>query len=80
VGQPEDHLRLSLRIGMERIGVEDRPILEQSVQDVDRFPDPTGDEVAEQGYVGIGDVVVGDATVPAVADMASPNRLFSYSS
>lgn len=47
VGQPKDHLRLSLRIGVDRIRLEDRLVLEQSVQDVDCFPDPTGDEVAE---------------------------------
>jgi hypothetical protein len=43
-------------------------VLEQGFQDVDGFPHPARDEVAEQGDVGVRDVVVGDPAIAAVAD------------
>jgi len=36
---------------------------------MNRFPNATSNETAEQGDVGIGDVVIADAAPPAVADV-----------
>ena len=41
---------------------------QQSFQDVDGFPDAARDEVAEQSYVGICHMVVGNSTVRTVSD------------
>ena len=43
-------------------------VLEQSFEDIDRLPDAARDEVAEQGYVGVRHMVVGNSTVRTVAD------------
>src|SRR6266568_6419960 len=44
------------------------PVLEQSFKDVDGLPDAARDEVAEQGYVGVRHMVVGNSTVRTVSD------------
>jgi len=44
-----------------------RGVLEQTLQDVDGFPDAAWNEVAEQSYVGIRNVVVDHDSGPAVA-------------
>jgi hypothetical protein len=38
-------------------------VLEKSFEDVDGLPDAARDEVAEQGYIGVRHVVVGNSTV-----------------
>ena len=43
-------------------------VLEQSFQDVDGFPDAARDEVAEQSYVGICHMVVGNSTISPITD------------
>ena len=45
-----------------------RRVLEQALENVDRFPDTAWDEMAEQGDVRVRDVVVGDPAVAAIAD------------
>jgi hypothetical protein len=51
----ENGFGLSLRVGVENIGLDITFVLEHPIEDVDRFPDTAGNEVAEQSYVGIGD-------------------------
>ena len=36
---------------------------------MDRFPDAAGDEVAENGNIGIGDMIVANSPIAAVADV-----------
>ncbi len=43
-----------------------RRVLEQSFEDVHGFPDAARDEVAEQGDVQVGDMVVGDSAKTSV--------------
>ena len=43
--------------------------MQEAVQDVHRFPHPTGNKAAEQGDIGIGHVVVADASPPTVPQM-----------
>ena len=44
---------------MNGIGLNVGLVFQQPVQNVNRLPDATGDEVAEERHVGIRDVVVG---------------------
>ena len=50
-------------------------VLHQPVQDVDCLPDAAGDEAGEQRDVAVGDVVVGDAAVAAVADVLGADQV-----
>jgi hypothetical protein len=59
---------MALGIGVHRGRLDVRSVLEQTLKDVDGFPDATWDEVAEQGDIGVRDVVIGDPAVAAVAD------------
>jgi hypothetical protein len=59
---------MALGIGMHRGWLDLRRVLEQALKDVDRLPDTARDEVAEQGDIGVRDVVVGNPTVAAIAD------------
>lgn len=67
---PEDRLRLSLGIGVEGVGLDLGAVLEEAVQDIDRFPDPAGDKVAKERDIAVRNMVVSDATVTAVTDMS----------
>lgn len=67
--QREDGFGLSLRIGVENVGLNVAFILEQAVEDVDCLPDAARDEMAEQSDVGIGDMVVADTAVSSVTDV-----------
>ena len=60
---------------MERIGLDVGPVLQQPVQDVDGFPDAARDEASEQGDGAVGDVVVGDAAIATVADVAGAEQI-----
>ena len=73
--QAEDGLALTLGIGMKRVGLNLRTVLHQRVKDMDRLPHPAGDEAGEQGDVGVGDVVVGDPAIAAVADVAGADEI-----
>jgi hypothetical protein len=42
---------LALRIGVKRVGLDFRAVLQQRIQDVDCFPDAAQDETGEQGNV-----------------------------
>jgi hypothetical protein len=52
VGEAKDGGTLALGIGMERLRLNIRGILQQAIENVDGFPDPAGDEVAKQRDVG----------------------------
>jgi hypothetical protein len=69
MGEREDGLRLPLGVGMKSVGLDVAFVLEQTVEDVDRLPDAARNEVAEEGDVGVGDLVVADASVSAIADV-----------
>ena len=68
-GQAEDRFGLPMRIGVQRVGLQGRVVLEQAIQNIDRFPHPTGDEVAEQRDVRVTDMVVRNAPETAVPHM-----------
>ncbi len=69
VCQAENRLALAMGVGVDGVDLELRAILKQPVEDVDRLPDPAGDEVAEQRDVGRRNVMVGDAAVAAITDV-----------
>ncbi len=52
--EPEDRQALALGIAMDLVGLDVGLVGQQRVQDVHRLPDPAGDEVGEQGDVGVG--------------------------
>jgi len=67
-GEPVDRQRLALGVGMDHIGLDVGVVVQQPVEDVDRFPHPTRDESGEQGDVGVGNVPVRDpAETPMLA-------------
>ena len=73
--EPEDRLALALGVGVERVRLERRLVLHQPIKDVDGLPHAAGNEAGEQCYVGVGDVVIGDAAIATVTDMARPNQI-----
>ena len=73
--QAEDRLALALGVGMKRVGLDLRPVLQQPIKDVDRLPHAAGDEAGEQGDVAIGDVVVSDAAIAAVANVPGAHEI-----
>jgi hypothetical protein len=73
--ETEDGLALALGVGMQRVGLDRRAILHQAIQDVNGLPYTAGNEAGEQSDVGIGYVVVGDAAIAAVADMARADQI-----
>ena len=68
-GQPEHRQRLALRIGVNQIWLDIRLVLQQSLNDVDRFPHAARNEMTEQRNVGIGDVPHRQPAITAVADV-----------
>src|SRR5580698_7840678 len=73
--QAEDGFALALRISVECIRLDLRPVLHESIQDMDRLPDTAGDEAGEQGDIVIGDVMVRDATIAAVTNVAGAHQV-----
>ena len=55
---------------MQRVGPDVGLVLGQAVKDVHGLPNAAGDEMREQRDVIVADVIVGNAAIPAVADMA----------
>jgi hypothetical protein len=51
---------------MQGVGLERGRVSEQAIKNVDRFPNPAGNEVAEQGNIRITDMVVRDTSKMAV--------------
>ena len=65
-------------IGKERVGLQGGEIFEQAIQDIDRFPHPARDEVAEQRDIRITDVMIGNTPKAAVADMMRPQQIILH--
>src|SRR6185295_7681940 len=74
-GQAKHGFGLPMGVGKERVGLQGGDIFEQAIQDIDRFPHPAGDEVAEEGDIRITDVMIGNAPKTAVADMMRPQQI-----
>ena len=66
---------LALGVGMQSVGLDFRLVLQQPVQDMDGFPDAAGDEAGEERNVAVGDVVVGDAAIGAVANVLGAEEI-----
>ena len=49
--------------------------MEQTIEDVHRFPNTAGNEVAQQRDIRIADMVVGNAAKTAIADMPSAQQI-----
>lgn len=60
---------------MQRSGANVGPVFQETIEDMDGFPDATGHETAAQSDVGVGDVGVADTTPPAVATMLCTAQL-----
>ena len=69
IGEREDGFRLSLRVGMKYVKLDVAIVLEKAIKDVDRLPNAARDEVTEDRYVVVGDMVVTDPAIAAVADV-----------
>ena len=67
IGQTKDGRALSLRIGMQGVGLDFGLIFEQTIQNINRFPYSARNEMAEERDVGIGDMVIPDPAITAVA-------------
>ncbi len=53
IREAKDWFGLTLAIGVQRVRANPRAVLQQAVEDIDRFPHPAGNEAAEQGDVGV---------------------------
>ena len=73
--QAEDRFALTLSIGMERVGLDRGAVPYQPVQDVDRLPDTARDEGGKQCNVAVGDVVIGDTAISAIADVLGADEI-----
>jgi hypothetical protein len=71
----ENGFGLSLRVGVENVGLDIASVFEQPIEDVDSFPDTAWNEVAEQSNVGIRDMVVADATITSVTDVVFGGKI-----
>jgi len=54
---------------MDGVGLNLRGVVQESVEDIHRFPNTAGNEVTEQRDVGIGNVIVADAAVAPIANV-----------
>lgn len=70
MGQSEDRLGLARRVSVEDIRLPLGGVPQETVEDVDRLPNPTGDKITEPGEVMAGDRLVVDTAVLALADVA----------
>src|SRR5690606_18826661 len=68
VGESEDREGLALGVGVYGVRPDLRLVRKERVDEVDGFPHPAGDEPGEERNVGVGDEMVGDPAVAAVAD------------
>ena len=69
MGKGEDRRRLSLRIGIHRVGLDAEVRLEQPLDHIDRLPDAWWDEVLEDCDVIVRHVPIGHGTHLAVAEV-----------
>jgi hypothetical protein len=68
-GESISRSALGLSIPMYDIGLDIGSVLDQTIQDVDGFPDTARNEVREQRDIGIADMVVGNSTIASITDM-----------
>ena len=66
---------MSLGVGVDGIWLDGGFVLQQRVQDVDGFPHAARYEAGEERDVGVGDVVVGDPTIAAVAEVLRSHQV-----
>jgi hypothetical protein len=52
---------------VEGLGLDVRGVLEQPIENIDGFPHSARDKVAEQGDIGVGDVIVALSEQPSYA-------------
>ena len=71
----KDRFGLPMRIGIQGVGLQGGVVLEQAIENVDRFPHAAGDEVAEQGDIRITDMVVRDASETAIPHMMRAQQI-----
>lgn len=69
IGQAEHRCALRVGVAMQCIGLDVRFVLDQAVENVDRFVHAAWNEMAEERDVHVGHMVIADAAVPAVADV-----------
>ena len=60
---------------MDFCGLKVRRVLQQSVQEVDAFPYAAGNELAEERNIGVGNMVIRDAAVTTVPNVARRNEV-----
>jgi hypothetical protein len=73
--EAEYGLALAMGICVERFWLDLGSVLQQTIQNVDSFPNSTGNEAGEQRDIGFGDVVVGDTSVSAVANVTGAEKI-----
>lgn len=70
VGQPKNGQVLALGIGVNGRRLDRRAVANQTIQDVNGFPNPTRNEMTEEQDVRIAHMMVGNASVAAIANMS----------
>ena len=69
MSQAEHHFALGVGIAVQGIRLNIRVVVLQDVENMDGFVDTAGDEMTEQGDVGVGYDVVSQPTSARIADM-----------
>ena len=59
-----------MRVCVDGVRLQDRLVFQQPVEDVNGLPDPASNKAREERNVGVGDVVIGDAPVSSVSNVA----------
>ena len=67
--RPKIGAALAVRVGVHRVGLQERAVLGHEVEDGVALVGAAGQEAREQRDVGVGDQVVADPAVAAVADV-----------
>ncbi|MDT4848704.1 hypothetical protein FQZ97_828020 [compost metagenome] len=75
VGKREHRGRLSLGVGIHRVGFHAEVGLEQSLDDVDRLPDARRNEVLEHRDVVVGHVPIGHRAHLAIAEVVAGQQV-----
>ena len=70
IAQAEDRLILTVGVGMECIRLNLGAVLQEAVEDIDRFSDAARNKCGEERDIGVGDMVIGDAAIATVSDVA----------
>ena len=73
--KPEDGFALAMRVGVQDAWLDRGWVVEQAVQNMHGLPNAAGNEGREQRDIVVGDVVVGDAAVAAIADVPGTDEI-----